>query len=104
MLVEQKNSNDEQLTRAVLHLNGTVTGLALGILSGLTLFIATLWLVIKGGPHVGQHLKLLNQFFIGYTVTYAGSLVGLFYGFATGFIAGWVIAWIYNRIITLKNR
>ena len=104
MLVEQKNVNDEQLTRAVLRLNGNITGLSLGTLSGLAVFSATLWLVIKGGPHVGQHLKLLSQFFIGYTVTYAGSIVGLIYGFVTGYIAGWIVAWIYNHIVAWKNR
>ena len=79
-------------------------GLALGTLCGLTLFLATLVLVIKGGEHVGAHLKLLSQFYIGYTVTYAGSFVGLLYGFITGYVAGWLIAWIYNRVVALKNR
>ena len=59
MLVEHENSNDKQLTQAVLSLSGTVTGLALGALCGLALFVATLCLVIKGGDNVGAHLKLL---------------------------------------------
>jgi hypothetical protein len=104
MLVEQKNSNDEQLTRAVLRLNGNIMGLSCGILAGLALFIATVWLVVKGGQHVGAHLRLLSQFFIGYSVTLPGSFIGLAYGFITGYAAGWVVAWIYNRIILLKNR
>jgi predicted metal-binding membrane protein len=104
MLVEQRNSSDEQLTRAVLHMSGNITGLACGIVVGLGLFVTTLWLVIKGGAHVGAHLELLSQFFIGYTVTWAGSVVGLFYGFITGYLAGWTVATIYNRILTLKSR
>ena len=104
MLVDQKNENDEQITRAVLRLNSNVTGLALGLLCGLTLFIATFWLVIKGGPNVGAHLQLLNQYFPGYKVTMAGGFIGLAYGFVTGFIAGWVIAWIYNRLVTWRGR
>lgn len=104
MLVEPNKPSDEQLSRAVLHLNGNITGLALGIVSGLTIFVATVVLVVKGGPHVGQHLQLLNQFFIGYTVTWPGSFVGLFYGFVTGYMAGWIIAWIYNRIVGCRTR
>lgn len=104
MLVEPNKPSDEQLSRAVLHLNGNITGLSLGIVAGLTIFIATVVLVVKGGSHVGQHLQLLNQFFIGYTVSWPGSFVGLLYGFVTGYGAGWLVAWIYNRIIAWKNR
>ena len=104
MLVQPESTNDEQLTRAVLRLNGAITGLACGILCGLALFLATLWLVIKGGTVVGPHLKLLSQFLIGYRVTLTGSFIGLAWGFFIGFVAGWLVAWIYNRIVSLKNR
>ena len=103
MLVEPNKPSDEQLSRAVLHLNGNITGLSLGIVTGLTIFIATVVLVVKGGPHVGQHLRLLSQFYIGYSVTYAGSFVGLLYGFLTGYVAGWIIAWIYNQIVAARR-
>ena len=43
---------EDQITRAVVKLNATVTGIILGILVGLALFLATLWLVIKGGPNL----------------------------------------------------
>jgi hypothetical protein len=39
---------------------------------------------------------LLGQFFIGYRVTFVGSLIGFGYGFATGFIAGYLVATLYN--------
>ena len=104
MLVDQNNVTDEQLTHAVLRLNGCVMGLAFGVLGGLALWIATLWLVIKGGNVVGPHLKLLAQFLPGYRVTLAGSFLGLAYGFGIGFVAGWLVAWIYNRIAALRNR
>jgi hypothetical protein len=29
----------------------------------------TIWLVIKGGPNMGQHLQLLGQYFVGYSVS-----------------------------------
>lgn len=104
MLEQPEPPNEEQLTRAILRLNGNITGLALGTVGGLTVFCATVILVIKGGPHVGRHLQLLSQFFIGYTVTWSGSFVGLLYGFVTGYLAGWVVAWIYNGIVDWRTR
>ncbi len=96
-------SEDEQLARAVLRLNGTVVGLASGMAAGLMLFVATNWLVLKGGEPVGPHLSLLNQFFIGYSVTFVGSLIGLAYGFVLGFVLGWLVARVYNGVVLLKR-
>jgi hypothetical protein len=96
-------SEDERLARAVLRLNGVVLGLALGTAAGLALFVATNWLVLKGGEPVGPHLSLLSQFFLGYSVTFAGSFVGMAYGFALGYFAGWLIARVYNSVVLLKR-
>lgn len=95
-------SVDEQLVRSLLRLNGTMVGVAFGLACGLALFFATIFLVIKGGPNVGAHLRLLNQFFPGYTVTVAGSFIGLIYGCVTGFVAGWLVGWIYNRVALMR--
>jgi hypothetical protein len=90
------------LTR-LARLNATILGIVLGLVFGLGLLIATLWLVVKGGPVVGPNLALLGEFFIGYSVTPLGSLVGFFYGFLTGFIIGFSIAAIYNWIVGRKG-
>jgi hypothetical protein len=66
---------------------------------GILIFIATNWLVLKGGNVVGPNLALLGQFFIGYSVTFVGSLVGFAYGFFTGFLMGYFIATIYNMVV-----
>lgn len=83
------------LTRA-LHLSATVQGLATGFVAGLAVFIATNWLVLKGGAVVGPHLALLGQFFIGYRVTFIGSLIGFAYAFAGGYLVGYFVARMYN--------
>ncbi len=83
------------LTR-LARLNATIQGIVTGILAGLGLFIATNWLVLKGGKDVGPHLSLLANFFYGYRVTFAGSLIGFAYAFILGFIIGYSIAWLYN--------
>ena len=74
-----------------------------GIFMGLGVFVATNWLVIKGGDRVGPHLILLSQYFIGYRVTFFGSLIGAAYGFALGTICGALMGWIYNRIVRFRG-
>lgn len=90
--------DDERLMREVLRLNGKILGITLGTVAALTIFIATNWLVLKGGDRVGPHLQLLSQFFIGYSVSFQGSLIGSAYAFFGGCISGWLIAALYNRI------
>jgi hypothetical protein len=90
------------LTR-LMRLNATVQGLVTGTVVGLGIFIATNWLVIKGGPVVGPHLALLGQFFVGYRVTFLGSFIGLGYGFALGFCVGYGVARIYNWLVSIRD-
>ena len=94
---------EEKLFSGVLLLNAKVVGLALGVILGLGIFVATNWLVIKGGDRVGPHLILLSQYFIGYRVTFLGSLIGAVYGFALGTISGSLMGWIYNRIAAFRQ-
>lgn len=97
MADDAKNLEQVILTR-VVRLNAKIQGIVTGLVAGLALFIATNWLVLKGGKLVGKHLSLLGQFFIGYHVTFLGSLVGFTYGFVCGFVVGYCVAWIYNWI------
>lgn len=90
------------LKKAVLRLNGHILGFVLGFIGALIIFVATIWLVIKGGENVGAHLGLLGHFFIGYDVTYTGSLIGAVYGFVTGYLSGLIIGSIYNAVIFFK--
>ena len=90
--------NDADLTDEILRLDGVILGLVLGLTTGLLVFVATNWLVIKGGPHIGQHLMLLRQFLPGYSVSFLGSLAGLGYGTVLGGAAGWSLAWMYNWV------
>lgn len=105
-----KTPDEEKLFDAILRFKIKVLGLAVGILLGLIIFIGTNWLVIKGGhvtPDgkyvVGPHLQMLSQFFIGYQVSFVGSLIGFAYGFAVGTLGGALIGWIYNRIVDFRN-
>ncbi len=106
----EKASEKENLFSSILILNARIIGLALGLILGLIIFIMTNWLTIKGGSVtptgeyvVGPHLQLLSQFFIGYKVSFIGSLIGFAYGFAIGTISGAFIGWIYNKFVQFRN-
>jgi hypothetical protein len=101
---------EEKLFSSILRLNAKILGVVLGLLMGLIVFVATNWLVLKGGhinPRgeyvVGPHLQLLSQFFIGYRVSFLGSIIGFLYAFAIGTLSGAMIGWIYNRIVDFRN-
>ena len=95
------NVPDEVLIQAFAKLDKVALGLAAGIIMGLGLFLATIILLIKGGNPVGPNLALLGQYFIGYTVTWKGSLVGLAYGGVSGFILGWSTAFLRNFFVAM---
>jgi NhaP-type Na+/H+ or K+/H+ antiporter len=105
MADDEKALEKVVLTR-LLRLNATVQGVVTGIIVGLVIFIATNWLLIKAeeGEVVGPHLSLLGQFFIGYEVTFVGSLIGFAYGFLSGFLIGYFLARIYNWSVDFRQR
>ncbi len=82
-----------------LRLNARAWGIALGLLCGFGLLIATNILVLRGGSVVGPHLGLLGAYLPGYRVTFVGSLVGLGYGIVIGYCAGRLIGSVYNLLV-----
>jgi hypothetical protein len=87
----------------ILRLEAVVQGVAWGLVAGLALFLATNFLVLKGGRVVGPHLSLLRQFFIGYEVSFVGSLIGFAYAFVCGFVAGYLVSLVYNRVARRRS-
>ncbi len=102
MATDEKALEEIVLTR-IMRLNAKVQGIVAGLTIGLGIFIATNWLILKGGEVVGPHLALLGQFFIGYRVTFVGSLIGFAYGFGVGFLIGYLIARVYNWLTNLRE-
>ena len=88
----------ELVRAAIARLRAGIMAIVFGMVGGVTIFVATAWLLIRGGEKVGQHLSLLSHYFPGYTVTWGGALLGFFYGALLGALMGWSVAWIYNRI------
>jgi hypothetical protein len=90
----------DTLTRVFHKVDRAALGAAVGLTSGLLLFLATL-IVLLYPAGSGLNLGLLDQFFPGYRVTAAGSLLGLGYGFLTGFVLGWTFAFLRNATVFL---
>lgn len=102
-MIETNKPPEALVLTRLLRLNATIQGVVTGLLIGTGVFLATNWLVLKGGKVVGPHLALLGQFFIGYRVTFLGSLVGFAYGFCVGFIIGYGVARMYNWLVDLRD-
>ena len=100
--------NDKPIEKIVLtdlmRLNAAIVGVISGIILGGGVFIVTNFLLLKGGPDAGAHLWLLSQFFVGYQVSFWGSLIGLAYGFITGFVPGFAFAALYNWLAEWRDR
>ncbi len=102
-MTDAEEREDLALARAIARLRAGVMAAVFGLTGGTGLWLATAWLVIRGGQNVGQHLSLLRFYFPGYTVTWGGAFVGFFYGALTGAIAGFLLAWIYNRLADWRH-
>ena len=48
---------------------------------------------------MGPNLRLLGQYFLGYSVTMKGAFIGMAYGFFWGFFFGWLFAYLRNFLL-----
>jgi hypothetical protein len=67
--------------------------------TGIALFLLTLFLVVKGAPPgvpVGPHLAQLAVFLPGYSVSAGGAVIGGLYASLAGGIAGFFLAGFWN--------
>lgn len=103
MIMTGQDAASLQVNRAVARLKARLLAIVFGTICGLGLFVMTAWLIIKGGANVGEHLRLLRHFFIGYDVTWLGAFIGLAYGAVVGGVIGWAIGIVYNRIAGGRN-
>jgi hypothetical protein len=75
-------------------------GIAVGVAFALIIGAVTVVDLLQPVPWKG--LELLNQYFAGYTVSWAGALIGGAWGFAVGFVAGWLLAFVRNVTLALS--
>ena len=97
--METREQNTKAAYRAtLLKLNARAWGIAVGLMFGLFLFLATVLLIVEGGPNVGAHLSLLGKLLPGYRVTIGGAFIGFAYMFVIGYAIGRVIGSVYNAL------
>jgi protoporphyrinogen oxidase len=89
------------LGKTFARMNKLAFAIAVGSVSGLLVFIATIWLVLKGGEVIGPNLRLLAQYFPGYTISLKGSIIAFGYSFIWGFLFGWLFAYLRNLFLGL---
>jgi protoporphyrinogen oxidase len=89
------------LTQTFARIDKLAFATAAGSVSGLLMFLATIWLVIKGGEVVGPTLRVLAAYFVGYTVTVKGAFIAFGYSFFCGFLFGWLFAYLRNLFLAL---
>jgi len=99
MTETEARADAEAIQAAIQRLNERAWGISFGLVLGLGLLGATLFLVIKGGPSVGQHLNLLGNYLPGYRVTALGGFVGFIYAFVIGYGLGRMVGTVYNRLV-----
>jgi hypothetical protein len=99
--MDWKLITENVLGRTFARMDKLAFATALGSVSGLLVFMATIWLIVKGGEVVGPNLRLLGQCFIGYTVTVKGAFIAFGYSFLWGFLFGWLFAYLRNLILAL---
>jgi protoporphyrinogen oxidase len=94
--VPRRLTPEELIEAAFAKLDPVALGVAIGTVGGLSLFIATITLLLKGGPIVGPTLALLNNVLLGFSVTWAGALIGLVETSLGGFAIGYLFASLRN--------
>lgn len=97
--LEEDPAREALLAPAFARMDKLAFAVSLGTASGLVLLLATLWLVVKGGEVVGPNLRLLENYFFGYTVTVKGAFLAFGCAFAYGFLFGWLLAYLRNLIL-----
>jgi protoporphyrinogen oxidase len=87
---------DQIIQTAFAKLDPLALGVAIGVVTGVGLLLATIVLLLKGGTFVGPRLGLLRNYLIGFEVTWFGALIGLIEGGVGGFTLGYLGASLRN--------
>ena len=93
---ELEKSEDKVIEVAFAKIDPLALGVAVGVVSGLGIFLASAVLLLKGGPVVGPMLSLLRNYFIGYDVTWTGAFLGLVEAGLAGGVIGATAAGLRN--------
>lgn len=87
----------DDLVLAFAPLHKRAFGMAVGLVLGAVVFLATVYGVLRGDPPA--FLYLLANYFPDYTVSWTGALTGFVWAGFAFFVAGWFTAFVRNFIM-----
>lgn len=88
----------QQLLLVFAPLHKRAMGLAIGGVTGLLVFAATVFTLFQPVDR-RVPLWLLNNYFFGYEISWTGAFIGLLWGALVGFVFGWFFAFCRNFIV-----
>ena len=103
-IVEKDQIEDESLpfeNERLTSLDPIALGGSVGITMTLILVFSTLILIFKGGDVVAPNLSLLNNYLIGFDISFKGLLIGAIEMLIIGFTCGYLVAWLRNKCFEL---
>ena len=93
-------SINHALELAFAPLNKRAFGIALGCAGAVAMALLTMAVLVSDRAQEFP-LGLLNQYLVGYSVSWPGVLVGAGYGFLVAFVAGWFFAFCRNAALAI---
>jgi hypothetical protein len=106
MTAVRRNSEPETLPPALAlafaPLHKRALGMAVGLATGLSIFLMTAVFLLRGEAAADINLWPLSAYFTGYSPTWPGALIGFAWGCAVGFIGGWFVAFCRNFVIAIS--
>jgi hypothetical protein len=94
---------EEWIQQAFGRYDPVALGVALGVVLGLGLFVATAVLLLGAEPF-GPNLALLASYFPGFEVSWPGAWLGLLEAGAGGFVFGSALASLINAVVAREER
>ncbi|MEQ1627090.1 MAG: NAD(P)/FAD-dependent oxidoreductase [Nitrospira sp.] len=91
-----EETEDVLIESAFAKIDPVALGVAVGVVSGLGIFMASAVLLLRGGPAPGPTLSLLGNYLFGFEVTWGGAVIGLLEGGLLGFAVGTLAAGLRN--------
>src|SRR5215217_3537688 len=91
-----EESEEKVIEVAFAKIDPLALGVAVGLVSGIGIFLASAVLLLKSGPLTSPNLSLLGNFLIGFEPSWKGALIGLGEGGCAGFMVGAFAAALRN--------
>lgn len=96
--VDSESALEPELELAFAPLHKRCLGLAVGAALALVVLAATVIHLLRS-PGEPYPLVLLEQYFVGYSVSWGGALWGALWAFWLGFVLGWTFAFVRNLVL-----